>query len=121
MSTAPPPQETSLLAPGRALAPFRFPAFRAIWTANLVSNFGSMIQSVGAAWLMTELTRSHLLIALVQAGATIPVMLLGIFAGAIADNFDRRRVMLAAQKAMLLAYSALSRSVALKLTEPMWS
>ena len=69
---------------------------------------GSMIQSVGAAWLMTELTRSHVLIALVQAGATIPVMMLGIFAGAIADNFDRRRVMLAAQTGMLIVSAALT-------------
>lgn len=91
-----------------AFAPFRYPAFRAIWIANLASNMGSMIQSVGAAWLMTELTRSHLLIALVQAGATIPVMLLGIFAGAIADNFDRRRVMLAAQTGMLIVSAALT-------------
>lgn len=91
-----------------ALAPFRYPAFRAIWIANLASNMGSMIQSVGAAWLMTELTQSHLLIALVQAGATIPIMLLGVFAGAIADNFDRRRVMLAAQTGMLLVSAALT-------------
>ncbi len=69
--------------PPSALAPFRYPAFRAIWIANLASNMGSMIQSVAAAWLMTELTGSHLLIALVQAGATIPILLLGIFAGAI--------------------------------------
>jgi len=57
----------SLTAPGKPLAPFRHPAFRAIWIANLASNLGSMIQSVGAAWLMTELTPSHQLIALVQA------------------------------------------------------
>ena len=75
-----------LTASGQPLAPFRHPAFRAIWTANLFSNIGAMIQSVGAAWLMTELTRSHVLIALVQASATIPIMLLGLFAGAIADN-----------------------------------
>lgn len=94
--------------PPSTLAPFRYPAFRAIWIANLASNMGSMIQSVGAAWLMTELTRSHLLIALVQVGATIPILLLGVFAGAIADNFDRRRVMLAAQTAMLLVSAALT-------------
>lgn len=69
---------------------------------------GSMIQSVAAAWLMTDLTDSHLLIALVQAGVTIPVMLLGIFAGAIADNFDRRRIMLAAQTGMLVVSAALT-------------
>ena len=85
-----PPQRAGwrarLTAPGQPLAPFRHPAFRAIWTANLFSNIGAMIQAVGAAWLMTELTRSHVLIALVQASATIPIMLLGLFAGAIADN-----------------------------------
>ena len=96
----------SWTAPGSPLAPFRHPAFRAIWTANLFSSIGAMIQSVGAAWLMTELTRSHLLIALVQASATIPIMLLGVFAGAIADNHDRRLVMLVAQSGML-AVSAL--------------
>ncbi|MFY8193501.1 MAG: MFS transporter, partial [Novosphingobium sp.] len=91
-----------------ALAPFRYPAFRAIWTANLFSNIGSMIQSVGAAWLMTELTTSHVLVALVQASATIPILLLGVFAGAIADNYDRRRVMLAAQTGMLVVSSVLA-------------
>jgi MFS family permease len=91
-----------------SLAPFRFPAFRAIWIANLASNMGSTIQAVGAAWLMTELTPSHLYIALVQASATIPIMLLGIFAGAIADNFDRRRVMLAAQSGMLVVSALLA-------------
>lgn len=95
-------------SPPSSLAPFRYPTFRAIWIANLASNMGSMIQSVGAAWLMTELTTSHQLIALVQAGATIPILLLGVFAGAIADNFDRRRVMLAAQSGMLLVSAALT-------------
>ncbi|HQS71267.1 MAG TPA: MFS transporter [Novosphingobium sp.] len=95
-------------APGSALAPFQYPAFRAIWTANLFSNIGSMIQSVGAAWLMTELTTSHVLVALVQASATIPILLLGMFAGAIADNFDRRRVMLAAQTGMLMVSAVLA-------------
>ena len=65
------------LAAGGVLAPFRYPAFRAIWTANLASNLGSMIQSVAAAWLMTELTRSHALIALVQASVTLPILLFG--------------------------------------------
>nr|WP_221214562.1 MFS transporter [Novosphingobium hassiacum] len=90
------------------MAPFKYPAFRAIWTANLFSNVGSMIQSVGAAWLMTELTTSHVLIALVQASATIPILLLGVFAGAIADNYDRRRVMLAAQCGMLVVSAVLA-------------
>ena len=103
-----PPSPTGLTAPGRALAPFRFPAFRAIWTANLASNIGSMIQSVAAAWLMTDLTKSHQLIALVQASTTLPIMLLALFAGAIADNHDRRLVMLVAQVGMLIASALLA-------------
>jgi len=113
MAEAPPPAGATQQEPpapsaasGGAFAPFRYPTFRAIWIANLVSNLGSLIQSVGAAWLMTELTTSHTLIALVQVSSTIPIMLFGVFAGAIADNFDRRRVMLVAQVAMLV-FSAL--------------
>ncbi|WP_084384718.1 MFS transporter [Novosphingobium naphthalenivorans] len=94
--------------PGSTFSPFRYPVFRAIWIANLFSNIGSTLQSVGAAWLMTELTPSHQLVALVQASATMPIMLLGMFAGAIADNFDRRRVMLAAQVGMLTVSAVLA-------------
>jgi MFS family permease len=93
---------TGAYAPGGSLAPFRYPAFRAIWIANLASNLGATMQSVGAAWLMTSLTQSHRMLALVQASTTLPIMLFGIFAGAIADNFDRRRIMLASQNGMLL-------------------
>ena len=67
-----------------------------------------MIQSVGASWLMTDLTSSHQLISLVQASTTTPVLLLGMFAGAIADNYDRRLVMLAAQWLMLVASALLA-------------
>lgn len=92
--------------PANTFSPFRYPVFRAIWIANLFSNLGASLQSVGAAWLMTELTPSHQLVSLVQSSATVPIMLLGVFAGAIADNYDRRRVMLIAQVGML-AVSAL--------------
>ena len=69
---------------------------------------GSMIQQVGAAWLMTDLTRSHQMVAMVQASSTVPIMTLGVFSGAIADNFDRRRVMLCAQIGMVLVSTALA-------------
>ncbi|MCB2068099.1 MAG: MFS transporter [Erythrobacter sp.] len=99
---------SGLLAHGKPLAPFRFPAFRAIWIASLFSNMGSMVQSVAAAWLMTDLTSSHVLIAMVQASVSLPIMLFGVVAGAIADNYDRRRVMLVAQVGMLLTSAALA-------------
>ncbi|WP_232493614.1 MFS transporter [Novosphingobium kaempferiae] len=94
--------------PSGAFSPFRYPVFRAIWTANLFSNLGGTLQGVGAAWLMTELTPSHQLVALVQASATVPIMLFGVFAGAIADNYDRRLVMLVAQVGMLVVSAALA-------------
>ena len=85
-----------------ALAPFRLPVFRNIWIASLLSNFGGLIQSVGAAWLMLELTRQADMVALVQTSVALPVVLFSLLGGAIADNLDRRRVMLAAQGFMLL-------------------
>ena len=94
--------------PAGAFSPFRYPVFRAIWIANLFSNFGATMQGVAAAWLMTELTPSHQLVALVQASATLPILLFGVFAGAIADNYDRRIVMLAAQTGMLLVSGVLA-------------
>ena len=94
--------------PGGALAPFGYPVFRAIWGANLFSSVGSVMQAVAAAWLMTELTSRHLLVALVQASSTIPILVLGIFAGAIADAYDRRLVMLWAQAFMLFVSAVLA-------------
>ncbi|MET0371515.1 MAG: MFS transporter [Sphingobium sp.] len=93
---------------GGALAPFRQPVFRAIWLATLISNFGAMIQSTGAAWMMTQLTGSPRMVALVQFCAALPVMLLALFSGAVADSYDRRRVMLIAQWVMLAASAALA-------------
>ena len=112
------PVTVSAPALGGTFAPFRYPAFRAIWSANLFSQLGSSIQSIAAAWLMTELTRSHTLIAAVQASATAPILLIGVFSGAIADNFERRRVMLAAQIAMLVCSAALAAITALGLIGP---
>jgi MFS family permease len=66
------------------------------------------MQSVAAAWMMTELTSRHLLVALVQASNTIPIMVLGIVAGAIADAYNRRLVMLWAQSFMLFVSAVLS-------------
>ena len=81
---------------------FRNRTFRALWTAALVSNLGGLIQGVGASWAMTSLTTSHALVALVQAGTTLPIMLFALPAGALADSFPRRRIMLTAQLFMLV-------------------
>lgn len=82
-------------------SPWNYPIFRAIWVASLASNFGGLIQSVGASWMMLSLTASERMVAMVQASVTLPILLLSLLAGAIADNLDRRRVMLFAQGLML--------------------
>ena len=94
-------------APG-AFAPLSVPVFRAVWLASLLSNFGGLIQSVGASWMMTAIAPSADLVALVQAAATLPIMLFALLAGAMADSMDRRRVMLSAQFFMLTASVALA-------------
>lgn len=93
--TSPPPQRAS------ALAPLRNRTFRAIWLGSFASNFGGLIQSVGAAWLMTSIAPSADMVALVQASITLPIMAFSLASGAIADSFNRRRVMLTAQIFML--------------------
>ena len=84
-------------APDGPLAPLSVPVFRRIWLANLASNFGYMIQNVGAAWLMTLIADSDEQVALVQASTTLPIMVFALIAGAVADSYNRRRVLLAAQ------------------------
>lgn len=89
------------IAPGIPPSPFSFPVFTAIWASTLVSGLGTNIQGVGAAWLMTELAGSASLVALVQTALVLPLMLFALPAGALADNFQRRTIMLAAQVFML--------------------
>ena len=91
-----------------ALSPFRYPVFRGIWIASLLSNFGSLIQSVGASWMMLSIAPSPDMVALVQASTSLPIMLLSLVAGAMADNMDRRRIMVVAQIVMLSVSLALS-------------
>ena len=92
--------------------------FRAVWLASLVSNFGGLIQSVGSAWLMTSITTSDDMVALVQASITLPIMLFSLASGAIADNFDRRRVIIIAQVFMLAVSIALTVFAYLGLITP---
>lgn len=89
-------------------SPFAFPIFRDVWLANLASRFGGLIQSVGASWIMVTLATSPLLVSLVQASTTLPVMLFALLAGALADTYDRRRLMIAAQLFMLAVSVALA-------------
>lgn len=92
------------MQPGKStLDVLRHGTFRAMWSAALISNLGGLIQAVAAAWMMTGLTDSRSMVALVQASTTLPIMLFALPAGALADSFDRRRIMLMAQFLMLAA------------------
>ncbi|MEK1900081.1 MAG: MFS transporter [Rhizobium sp.] len=83
-------------------APLRHETYRTIWFASLASNFGGLIQAVGAAWMMTVITSSEDMVALVQTTTALPIMLFSLISGALADNYDRRRIMLTAQSAMFV-------------------
>jgi MFS family permease len=77
-----------------AWSPLRHSVFRALWIAALFSNIGTWMQDVGAGWLMTSLDPSPLMVALVQAATTLPIVILALPAGALADIVDRRRLLI---------------------------
>jgi MFS family permease len=98
------------LAEGRHASPWtplREPLFRSLWVAAVISYIGTWMQNVGAGWLMTQLTLSPLMVSLVQAASTLPVFLVILPAGALADMVDRRRLLLITQGWMVLAAALL--------------
>lgn len=99
-------------------APLKNPTFRSIWLATQVSSLGWLIQTVAISWLMATISTSDLMVALVQASSTLPAFILSVVAGAIADNFSRRRVMFAGRCLMVLASAMLTAVVALGLVDP---
>jgi MFS family permease len=81
--------------------PLRNRTFRNLLASNLVSDVGTFMQSVGAAWLMTSLTGNPLYIALIQTASALPFFLLALPAGSIGDIFDRRKLILGTETWML--------------------
>lgn len=76
-----------------AWSPFKYVVFAGLWAATVVSNIGTSMQDVASGWMMTSLSPSPLMVALVQAATTAPVFLFGLAAGALADLADRRRLL----------------------------
>jgi len=91
-----------------AFAPLQEPIFRRVWVASLFTNFGQLIQGVGAAWAMTEMTGRADRVALVQTALFAPMMCFSLIAGAIADSYDRRKVSLVALLIALLGATCLT-------------
>lgn len=96
------PQETAAAArpqPSRVgpLEPLGLPVFRMLWSTWLIANICMWMNDVAAAWMMTSLTTSPIWVALVQSASTLPVFLLGLPSGALADILDRRRWLVVTQ------------------------
>jgi len=98
----------SIFATDGVAAPLTQATFRRIWLASLLSNLGLLIQAVGAAWAMTQMTSSADKVALVQTALMLPVMLIAMPAGAIADMYDRRIVALISLSISLVGATALT-------------
>jgi len=99
-------------------SPLRIRLFRGLWIATLISNLGTWMHEVGAGWLMTSLSSSPSIVALVSAAGTFPVMLLALPAGAIADILDRRRLLIAAQGYFIVVIGALALLAVLGIITP---
>src|SRR6478735_2455374 len=89
--------DTEPAADSRALAPLRRRAFRWLWLGVMISSIGTWMQTVGAQWLLVDEPNAPALVALVQAANTLPVMLLALPAGVLADSFDRRWLLVTVQ------------------------
>jgi len=94
-------RQIALVTGSTTFSPLAHRAFLLILVGSLLSNFGNAIQSVGAAWQLTIMDQPADVIALAQTATNLPIMLLALPAGAWADMFDKRLVMLLAQCGML--------------------
>ena len=93
-----------------AWRPFRHPAFTVIWAASLAANTGTWMYTAASSWLMTSLSPDPLIVSLVQVTASLPIFLLAIPAGALADIIDRRRFLIigeAANTAIAVVFAVL--------------
>src|SRR5215831_6133682 len=109
-------ESTSAPVAASAWSPLQHALFRNLWIATIVSNVGSWMQDVGAGWLMTSLSPSPSMVALVEAADSFAIMLLALPAGAVADIVDRRRLLIAVQFYLLLVAGTLGILTLFELT-----
>ena len=101
-----------------AWAPLSSPIYRALWIAQFVSNLGTWMQTVGAQWMLVADPNAAVLVPLVQTATTLPVMLLALPSGVVADLIDRRRLLIATQAAMAAGVSTLAVLTGVGLATP---
>jgi MFS family permease len=99
-------------------SPLSLPVFRRLWLAVLASNIGTWIHDVSAAWVIAETTGSPFMVAAVQAATTLPMVLLALLAGTLADIVDRRRYLILAQLWMLMVAGTLALMAHLDMLVP---
>src|ERR1700722_15363498 len=104
---APPRHEEGALIAPSAWAPLGRRVFLALWIAALASNLGTWMQNVGAAWMMTSLSKAPLMVSLIQTASSLPIFFLALPAGALADIVDRRKLLIFSQAWMLVAAGVL--------------
>jgi len=102
------PQALELPTTSSAWAPFASRAFFWLWLANIVNSLGTWIQNTASGWIMTDLAPSPIMVSLIQAAAQLPVFLLALPAGALADVMDRKRNLLLTNTFMLAVAGALA-------------
>ena len=95
----PSPADRRVVPEGSAWSPLRIAAFRALWLAQLGSMIGTWMQTVGAQWLLVDEPNASTLVSLVQTAGLLPMLILALPAGVLADTFDRRRLLIGTQLA----------------------
>jgi MFS family permease len=108
---AKPTDPEAAAGPRSAWSPLRHTAFAVLWTATVVSNIGTWMQNAAAGWLIATLHPDPLIVSLVQVATSLPMLLLGLPAGALADILDRRKLLLGVQIAILVVVTAFGLQV----------
>ncbi|KPF69998.1 MFS transporter [beta proteobacterium AAP99] len=116
--TGPSPASVPAAAASSAWSPFGHRVFAVMWTAMLLGNIGTWMRDVGAGWLMTTLSPSATMVALVQVAGTLPIFLLSLPAGALADLVDRRRLLIGVNVLLAAVAVVLGVLTQLKLMTP---
>jgi MFS family permease len=96
----------------------RYPVFRYLWIATVVSNTGSWMYSAASGWLMTSLNGDPLIVSLVQVANSLPLFLFALPAGALADITDKRRLILALEILTTVFSVLFATLVTLRLVTP---
>lgn len=119
-SPGPTPQSRQRPAALSVWTTLRLETFRAFWIAGLFSLVGSWMQNIGSAWLMTDLSTSPFLVAMVQTSQMLPTLFLAFIAGALADMIDRRKYMIAVMWWMIAVTVTLAALTHYGLVTPFW-